>query len=364
MSDASEFAPDWVSPPGDTVSDLLKARDLAPRQLAQLLGRPEGFVDGLLHGKEAITPEVAAKLARALGSSTAFWSNREAQFQVARRRQETAWIRELPIASMRAWNWILTDAPADLVAACLDFFGVESVGEWRARYDTVLAEAAFKTSPTYDSEPGAVAAWLRRGQIVADDIACQPWDAAGFQTELRALRGLTRRKDPAQFLPELERRCAAFGVAVAVVRGPAGCRASGATRFLNSRKALLLLSFRYLSDDHFWFAFFHEAAHLVLHGEKGFFLEGSGRPHEREELEASEFAAKILIPPEHRDAMLRLPNDYRAVMRFAMDIDVAAGVVVGQLQHHQRIGQQHLNRLKVRYDWPEDDVFGHPMKRR
>jgi hypothetical protein len=34
-------------------------------------------------------------------------------------------------------------------------------------------------------------------------------------------------------------------------------------------KALLQISLRYKMDDHFWFSFFHEAAHILLHGKQG-----------------------------------------------------------------------------------------------
>jgi HTH-type transcriptional regulator / antitoxin HigA len=35
-----------------------------------------------------------------------------------------------------------------------------------------------------------------------------------------------------------------------------------------------MLSFRYKTNDHFWFSLFHELAHLLLHGKKSLFLEG------------------------------------------------------------------------------------------
>src|SRR6202041_81041 len=97
-----------------------------------------------------------------------------------------------------------------------------------------------------------------------------------------------------RFLHDLKESCAASGVAVAIVRAPNGCRASGAARVLSQEKALIQLSFRYLSDDQFWFTFFHEAGHLLLHGDRGFFVEGINTPTTREEQEANEFAARTL----------------------------------------------------------------------
>src|SRR5262249_44402693 len=158
-------------------------------------------------------------------------------------------------------------------------------------------------------------------------------DSEKFQASLSAIRPLTRKKDPSIFIPELRRCCADSGVAVAVVRAPTGCRASGATRFLSPVKALLLLSFRYLTDDHFWFTFFHEAAHLLLHNKKRLFLEGTDMPSNAEEEEANEFSACTLVPPEFQQSLLQLPADTHEIIRFARHLRVSPGIIVGQLQH-------------------------------
>ncbi len=148
-------------------------------------------------------------------------------------------------------------------------------------------------------------------------------------------------------------KCAESGVAVVILRAPTGCKASGATRFHSPDKALLLLSFRYLSDDHFWFTFFHEAGHLLLHGEKGFFLEGVDTLSTDKEEEANDFAVHTLVPPAFQKALLNLRNNARTVIRFAMQVGISPGIVVGQLQHLGHIRRDQLNRLKRRYIWEE-----------
>jgi HTH-type transcriptional regulator / antitoxin HigA len=114
---------------------------------------------------------------------------------------------------------------------------------------------------------------------------------------LITMRRLTRKKEPSIFVPELRKLCAENGVALVIARGPAGCRASGATRFLSDKKAMILLSFRYLADDQFWFTFFHEAGHLLMHSHKAVFLEDGSDVSLKEEHEANLFAQNILIPP-------------------------------------------------------------------
>ena len=138
-----------------------------------------------------------------------------------------------------------------------------------------------------------------------------------------------------------------------IARAPTGCRASGASWFISSDKAVLLLSFRYLREDHFWFTFFHEAGHLLLHGDKGLFLEGFDKNFSSiEEDQANEFAARTLVPVEFVEEMLDLPINGREIIRFARKIGISPGIVVGQIQHHTQKYNQ-LNNLIRRFEWEQ-----------
>jgi HTH-type transcriptional regulator / antitoxin HigA len=363
MAEENDFKPNWVSAPGDTMADILEERYLSLAEFAQRMGQTPEEASELLHGRATITIETARLLEVVLGSSAAFWMNRESQYRedVARLQREmqrtggTEWLSEIPLKDMIKFGWIeLISDSVDEVAACLRFFNVPDIGTWRETYRDVLEMAAFRTSHSFDSQPGAVAAWLRQGEIESISIDCNHYNAQQFQEVLPTIRSLTREKDPSFFLPELQKRCAECGVAVVIVRAPVGCRASGATRFLSPSKALLLLSFRYLSDDHFWFTFFHEAGHLLLHGKNALFLEGTNLESSKEENEANEFAARVLIPHEFRTALLELSANGRDVIRFARRVGVSPGIVVGQLQHLGRIRQNQLNNLKKRFEWDND----------
>jgi HTH-type transcriptional regulator / antitoxin HigA len=286
-----------------------------------------------------------------------FWVSRDFHYREDIARLHATgrqWLNELPVGDMIRFGWLKpTPHPSDELTACLRFFNVPNVPAWHHAYANVEAMAAFRTSTTFGSRPAAVAAWLRQGEIESDAIHCGAWNPSAFQSSLSIVRSLTREKDPNRFVPQLQKICAENGVALVIVRAPNGCRASGATKFLSARKAILQLSFRYLSDDQFWFTFFHEAGHLLLHGNRSFFLEGMDATQTKEELQANEFAAHTLVPPGFRYAMLSLPINSHAIIKFARHIGIAPGIVVGQLQHHKRIKHHQLNTLKRRYSWGE-----------
>jgi HTH-type transcriptional regulator/antitoxin HigA len=352
----NEFRPDWASPPGDTISDILGERQLSDIEFASQIGRSLEEAKILLQGRTSITIGLARQLETVLGASVEFWMSRDFQYQqdIARlQKANEKWLSALPLADMIKFGWLSRPESSDRLASCLRFFNVPSVAAWKDAYTSVLQLAAFRTSAAFASKTTSVAAWLRQGEIEAEAIECEPWNPERFERSLSEIRGLTREKDPKKFLPQLIKLCAASGVAVISLRAPTGCKASGATRFLSPHKAILLLSFRHLSDDHFWFTFFHEAGHLLLHGEREVFLEGDDTPSDKEEEEANKFAASILVPPEFQSSFVSLRADARMVIRFAMRSGIAPGIVVGQLQHLGQLRHNQLNRLKRYYVWEE-----------
>ena len=353
MASDESFRPDWTSAPSDTIREVLADRGITPVELAAELGETMDVVTALLDGRSAITLGTARSLSAFLGGSVQFWMTRDLQYRndvVKLTKANRDWLAQLPVGDMIKFGWLgRIPHPSEELEACLEFFSVSSVAEWHDAYDTLAQDIAFRTSRSFDSRPGAVAAWLRQGERESILNECSSWNRDKFAASLQEIRTLTRIKDPVIFVPKLQRVCAASGVAVAVVRAPAGCRASGATRFLPAGKALVLLSFRYLTDDQFWFTFFHEAGHLLLHEDEYLFLEDPEGELIVREAEANQFAARALVPDEQ--ALLNLRPTVREVIRFSVRRGISSGIVVGQLQHHGRIGRNQLNRLKRRYRW-------------
>lgn len=80
------FSPDWISPPGDTISDLLEERGWTQKEFAMRMGYTTKHTSQLINGKASITQETALKLERIIGGNARFWLNREAQYQENIRR--------------------------------------------------------------------------------------------------------------------------------------------------------------------------------------------------------------------------------------------------------------------------------------
>lgn len=362
-SSRQQYRPVSVTPPGGTIAELLEERGLRQAELATRMGVTPKFVNELVAGKASITPTTALALEKALDVPADFWLSREAKYQEARARvadhQELAanvsWLDELPIKDMLAFEWLkkTADKPS-LVEACLRFFGVASVAAWRQQYVVQTnTSAAYRASEKFQQNPGAVAAWLRQGELCAAQINCEPFDRERFLASLEDARKLILESDPERFIPRLHELLAACGVALVIVRAPKGCPLYGAVRWLSPHKALIQLSVRYLRGDSFWFTFFHECGHIALHGKKILFLEGKGMSGQEEE-EANRFSADRLIPAAAWMVFQSQPITEQAIREFAATIESDPGIVLGRLQKEGRVPWNRFNHLKPRYQWKED----------
>ena len=78
---SNQYKPTEVSPPGESLEELLQERGLTSADLAARMGRDPEDIDEIIRGGP-ITPEMALQLEHALtGPSAQFWNNREATYR-------------------------------------------------------------------------------------------------------------------------------------------------------------------------------------------------------------------------------------------------------------------------------------------
>lgn len=354
----NEYDPDYVSAPGETLAEAMESRQLTQVDLAQRIGISRKHVKDILTGTAPIVPDTALRLERALGIPARFWNERERNYRefLARNKEKDAlndqveWLSNFKHYSrMVSLGWVSHETTTvGKMRAILNYFGVASPNAWDELWQTV--EVQYRRAPNQQSDQFALAAWLRKGELMAQDIECEPFDQSGFKEALREARKLTVFS-PEKFTRELERLCASCGVAVVFVP-ELPKTASGATRWVSPVKAVIQLSLRYKTNDHLWFTFFHEAAHILLHPKKDIFIETTYKDSPQEE-EANNFAADFLIPRKEFMAFVDTHRTFKksAIKDFAYSQGIAPGIVVGQLQHAGKIPHSHCNDLKVKLVW-------------
>ncbi|BBC26395.1 ImmA/IrrE family metallo-endopeptidase [Pseudanabaena sp. ABRG5-3] len=363
------FTPEWVSPPGDTIVDAIEERDWTQAQLAERLGYTEKHVSLLINAKVPITEESAQKLSRVIGSTPEFWLRREAQYraqlvQIEERERLQSWVPwldRLPVKDLMKQGAIAKrrlDAKnkPEIVKELLQLFGVASPDNWETCYEQ--KQVAFRRTRKEQSNVGAISAWLRLGEIEAEKADVPKYNKAKFEKAVQEIRKLTVLSQ-AEFMPQMQQLCNEAGVILAIVPAISCAYTSGVARWLNPHRALIQLSLYGKQNDRFWFTFFHEAAHILLHDKKDIFLDDAGngdRLESRQEDEANAWAREFLIPSEY-DVELSTLRSREDVVGFAERLGIHAGIVVGRLQYEQVIEHNSkLNALKISLDLKNKNI--------
>ncbi len=342
-----EIAKSLLSPPGDTIQEHIDFIGMSQAELAERMGRPKEKINDIIKGREPITTATAFQLEKVLGIPASFWLNSEKSYrkelyelqQQEELEKEKDWLGAFPVNEMRKLGWLPdTREKHVLVDSLLKFFCVASTREWERIYLDEEVSVAFRVSLAHTQSPHAISAWLRRGEIQAKEIATAAFDKKKFKEALAAIKELAFIM-PDNFAQQLQHICAQCGVAVVFTQSLPKAPIGGATRWFH-HKPIIQLSDRYRTNDHFWFTFFHEAAHLILHGKKDIFLEnvqGTEVDQEKEE-EANAFAAKILLTENELQQIIDVaPLTEEAIYAFAEKFRTPAGVIIGRLQHMKRI---------------------------
>jgi len=359
MTSEYKLKKELLSPPGDTIQETIDAIGMNQYELAERLGKNIKNVNRIIKGKETITTATAIALEKVLGISADFWIERDRQYQKELAEIEfdeylencKDWTKHFPISNMVKLGWIPSSKnPIELLKSMLNFFGIASPEQWDTLYISKAAKVAFKISLAHTSEPEAISVWLRKGEIEAKKLQLKEFNKDLFKKKFEKIKELANHL-PADFKGQLQKLCSETGVAIVSTPNIPHATISGATRWLfNTTVPLIQLSGRYKTNDHFWFTFFHEAGHILLHGKKDVFLEDvTGHKIDREkEAEADRFAGKFLIPDIQYQKLLQLkPYSESSILDFANKQHIHPAIVVGRLQHDNIIPQYRFNELKV-----------------
>jgi addiction module HigA family antidote len=349
------YDPDYAVPPGQTLQETIDALGMDQRELAKRAGLSAKHINQIVKGIATITHDTAIRLERVTGVPARMWNNLEGNYreqlarlaQQERLKDDLEWLRTIPTRELIKRGKIEEQSDkVGLLEEVLRFFGVATVHAWKEGWE--MPQFAFRKSLAFKGAPGAMATWLRLCELEARQIECEPFSRVTFKAAVEAIRALTV-EGPEVFVPEMVDRCAAAGVAVALVPEIKGAPVTGAAKWLTANTAMIALNLRGKSNDLFWFTFFHEVGHVLHDSKKETYIDVDYEDDPREQ-NANQFAANFLIAPQYAGELPWLKS-YAAVEKFAKLIGIAPGIVVGRLQREKIIQYSHLNRLKVRLEW-------------
>ncbi len=349
-----------LSCPGDTIQEHIDAIGMSQAELAERLGRSIPKLNELIKGKAPITKETATKLEYVLGIPANFWLNLERAYQdelLAIEQLEflelcVEWLKEFPILVMKKMGLLpnTNDMPL-LVESLLKFFRVASPVQWSSLYTN--NQLAFKIDLKHTAEPQAISVWLRLGELQAEKIQTAEFDKKLIRERFDEIQTLCFQK-PENWMEILQKICSECGIALVYTPCISKAPIYGATRWIkNSSKPLIQITDRKKDYNAFWFSFYHELAHILLHGKKDIFIDGIDNLNidVEKEKQADDFAARMLLSEKERNELLRNSNfSPEFILAFSRKYNTNPSIIISQLQREEKISYNDFkfNKLKIK----------------
>ena len=345
--------PDYAVSPGDFIQEWLEENDVNAAELARRLDVTPKHVSELLSGKAPLSAALSIALERVTGTPAKLWNRTEAIY-----REDLARLAEcenleaqydeaklFPLSYLRKFGF-LTATAQDKVGTVRELLQLLRIGDLGAVEATWLnPKVAYRKTKLNTDKSYEQAMWLALGEYAARSEELPDFDREGLEGLLPKLRSLTAEPNPVESLDKVQELLNEVGVAFALIPPIPGFGVYGATRWI-AEHPLVQLSVRGKSDDQLWFTLFHELGHVLLHGHKTVFVQGT---EGKEEDEADNFASRTLIPQEF---VHRIPTsrNLAAVQELADELGIAPSIVLGQAQ---RITKDYKwgHSLKVKLEW-------------
>lgn len=347
MTNQHQYFPQSRPYPGETLAEKLEEMNMGPKEFALRTGKPEKTIIAVLKGDSSITPDMAIQFEQVTKIPAHFWMNNQRHYDeyIAREKRQSIiqqavpWAKQFPLAEMMKKGWLpQVSTNQEKATEMLSFFGFSHHTAWEEYYFKQQLKVAFRISLAQTKEPYAISAWLRKGELQAAALEAAAYTDKKFKAALPKLKAIMAIHSE-DFFTQLQRVCLEAGVKV--VHNPCLDKApiNGATRWLNDTPFIQLTG-SYKRNDNFWFTFFHEAGHILLHGKKDIFLENldySAKDLEKEK-EADAFAVKwTLSIDEEAQIMAALPLSENDIINIAKQFNTNPAIIIGRLQDKKLI---------------------------
>ncbi len=360
MATLNKFTPSVAFHPGVTLSEKLKEMEMGIKEFAIRTSKPEKTIYAVINGESSLTPDMAVAFEIVTNIPAHFWLNKQRaydEYKARIKREEqlayaTEWARSFPFAAMTKLGWIAAAKTIEEKAASLfSYFKISSVKAWEDYYLNQELKIAFRISLNNTKDPHAISAWLRQGELQADQIETPEYSEKRLQEAIPEMKNICAQH-PEDFAQRLQNVCKEVGIKLVFTPCLPKAPISGSTRWINDTPCIQITG-RQKRNDIFWFTFFHELGHILLHGKKDIFLEDAGYTdiQKQKEDEADNYASKILLSSaEEHEIIMNGDFSIKAIKRYAIKFNTHPAIIVGRLQHKNIISFSRYNELIERFD--------------
>ena len=357
----NQYLPETVSHPGETLLERLEELGIGSKEFAIRTSKPEKTISKIISGQSAITPDMAVLFEDVLQIPANFWLTRQKQFDEAVARIKRAstiatsinWAKAFPYAKMASFGWVPSTRKIDeKVSYLFKYFGIATQQAFEDYYFNEKLKVSFRMSLAHTKMPYAFASWVRQGEIQSQSINAPNYDSKKLTDSLPQIKSLMANH-PVDFFSQLQQICLQAGVKLVYTPCLPGAQLHGCTRWLKDTP-LIQMSARYKQNDIFWFTFFHELAHILLHGKKHISLETVGYDTEQEvkEKEADDFAISwTFTEAQEKEVLAAAPLMPMQIEEFAKKFETHPAMIIGRFHHKGLIpfsmGREFIEKVEI-----------------
>jgi len=361
--ETNNYQSDLAIHPGEFLEEVLEDLGMSQKELSNRIGRPTQMINEIIRGKKSITSKTAIELEDVLKVPRHIWMGLESEYQMIQAKnlemeqikEETSLLSRFPYADLVKAGLVNSTRNAmEKVEELRAFFLVAKLGQLE---HVQVYQPAFRVSDHKTVSHEAIASWLQAGRVMANKVQTETFDKKLLENSLDELKALMNLKDVNESIKEIKRVLSNCGIAFIMLPHFKGTKVNGATFWLNKKeKAVLIMTIRGSCSDIFWFSFFHELGHILLHTQREVFLEdGYSDPAlQKQEDEADSFARDFLINRKDYEYFVEEGNfSKQAVLAFAKEQGIKPSIVVGRLMHEKLVNYNdyRLTPLRDRYKW-------------
>jgi len=357
-----------LSHPGDMIVETLETIGMSQAELAERIGKSAKFVNELIKGKAHITSDTAQALERVIGYTAKGWLALDRAYQdelmeiaqMEYAEECLSWLSKFPLPFMKKHGILsnIKDKKA-LVSELLSFFRVKSPNEYNYIYNE--ASIAFKIELKYTKDPEAIAVWLRLGEKDADKIDnLKKYNKKTLNNAIPEFKRISYKMEKG-WHNELKDILTECGVALSYTPMIKKAPIHGAARWIKNKTVpLIQVTDRGKDANKFWFTFYHELGHIILHGKKDIFIEGEASTldklyiDEQKENEANRYAEKSMFSESQ---LITLENIIKGsvtkdlVQHHSQTMKVNQNFIIAKLRRMGTMEYNELSSMRVKVDF-------------
>lgn len=337
--------------PGTILKHNLEALEMSSKEFSYRTGISERTISDLINLKGSITFDVAEKLSDFFGNDIRFWANLQTQYSqyvLLKNYQneiEQDYRRIKPyIEYLQNILYIEeSDDKETVVQKVRTTIRVNKLSLLDEKNSFTSLKEFHSSKPVHTFERNL---WLSLSLTLARNNSVKKYNKNKLETYFKEIRSMTVQ-NPKVFYPKLKEILGDCGVSFVLMPYLPRSNIYGATKWLNENSVMLSLSNRGGKADSFWFAFFHELAHVTFEHKRYmlFTCEGDN------DKEADDFAKNVLINKNDWQSFIYEQNfSVSSIKRFADEIGILPEIVLGRLEKEEYVKYGTLrDKFNVKY---------------